>query len=277
MRAPLSVVGLVVLLTVVLANIAVAQDKGGTVVLRINGAEIRRGEVLEQMEKTSSRLPAAKRYEQALVNLAKQRVLVQAAQKAGLANDPYVLKAANRDQAMIEVLVFKAANTALAAVGVERLREQYTEAVAEQKSMSSPGDVRLRWIFVHSEAHAKRIFDDLKKGASFADVAKRESIDKSAADGGDLGYQEVRYMQEAFRRAVADIKTGEMSKAPFRTQVGWHILQVVDRRPDPEVKVPTFDDYVRQVHSSLMWDERERIATELLETAKIERLDGGGG
>lgn len=68
------------------------------------------------------------------------------------------------------------------------------------------------------------------EGADFASLARAESEDTpSALKGGDLGWVEPGSMVPEFEQTMNQTKVGKVSK-PFRTQYGWHILQVVDRR-----------------------------------------------
>jgi peptidyl-prolyl cis-trans isomerase SurA len=82
------------------------------------------------------------------------------------------------------------------------------------------------------ESEAIAFLDSLKTkvqaGESFADLAKKYSDDKdSAPAGGMLGWYEVSKLPSDFGKAVRGLKAGEMS-APFISEFGAHILQVVD-------------------------------------------------
>jgi peptidyl-prolyl cis-trans isomerase SurA len=70
----------------------------------------------------------------------------------------------------------------------------------------------------------------IQKGGDFAALAKKYSDDPgSALKGGDLGWTSPGQMVPEFEKTVADTGIGATS-APFRTQFGWHILQVLERR-----------------------------------------------
>lgn len=78
---------------------------------------------------------------------------------------------------------------------------------------------------------AMNIRDRLLKGENFADLAREASDDPSAkTNGGDLGYFTVLWMVYPFENAVYNMKPGEISM-PVRTQFGYHILTVTDKRP----------------------------------------------
>ena len=70
----------------------------------------------------------------------------------------------------------------------------------------------------------------LEGGDDFAELAKSNSDDKgSAIKGGDLGWTSPGEMVPDFENEMNKLKPGEISK-PFKTQFGWHIVQVLERR-----------------------------------------------
>ena len=70
----------------------------------------------------------------------------------------------------------------------------------------------------------------LEAGADFAELARTHSDDRgSALHGGDLGWVNPGQMAQEFEEVMSLTGVGETSK-PFRTNFGWHILQVVERR-----------------------------------------------
>ncbi len=73
-------------------------------------------------------------------------------------------------------------------------------------------------------AEIKAIYDSLKAGADFAEMAKAHSQDNSAASGGDLGAFAQGAMVAEFDKVAFSLKDGDLSE-PFRTQFGWHIIK----------------------------------------------------
>jgi peptidyl-prolyl cis-trans isomerase SurA len=69
----------------------------------------------------------------------------------------------------------------------------------------------------------------VKGGESFEDLAKRFSNDASAPQGGDLGWLNPGETVPPFEQAMNALKIGEISQ-PVKTQFGWHIIRVDDRR-----------------------------------------------
>ena len=75
-----------------------------------------------------------------------------------------------------------------------------------------------------------QIYERLKAGADFAELSREYSDDPgSGASGGDLGWVSPGDMVPEFEQAMDATPTGELS-TPVRSQFGWHVLQVTDRR-----------------------------------------------
>ncbi len=98
---------------------------------------------------------------------------------------------------------------------------------------------------------ASAIYDSIKAGADFAEMAKKYSEDPSSAkNGGDLGWFPKGQMVEAFDRKVFSMKKGEISE-PIRTKFGWHIIKVHDFKEEKEVpRGKKEKELVKKVHAS---------------------------
>lgn len=66
-------------------------------------------------------------------------------------------------------------------------------------------------------------------GADFAELARENSDDTTAAQGGDLGWSNPGDYAPAFEQTLKNLQPGEISQ-PFKTEFGWHIVQLLDRR-----------------------------------------------
>ncbi|RBW49032.1 peptidylprolyl isomerase [Marinobacter sp. F3R11] len=81
-----------------------------------------------------------------------------------------------------------------------------------------------------AEARIRELFEQLETGADFAALAREYSDDPvSGSDGGNLGWVSPGQMVPEFEQAMQEADVGEF-KGPFRSQFGWHILQVEERR-----------------------------------------------
>ena len=112
------------------------------------------------------------------------------------------------------------------------------------------------------------------KGVDFADLAKRRSIDPSAASGGgDLGYFTREQMVPEFSEAAFSLKKGEITEAPVKSSFGWHVIRVEDKRTSGP---PSFDEVKAELQEELSRDVIQDILKDLRGKAKVERfnLDG---
>lgn len=93
--------------------------------------------------------------------------------------------------------------------------------------------IRVTPVFSDAQAKAKidDIYQQLQSGQAFADLANKYSQDASAPLGGDVGWMTPGQADPAFERAVAALQPGQVS-APVRSQFGWHIIEVLDRRTE---------------------------------------------
>ena len=108
----------------------------------------------------------------------------------------------------------------------EEMHKVYDDAV---KPMAAEEEVHARHILVETEDEAKAIVEQLKGGADFATLAKEKSKDPGAADGGDLGFFAKGQMVPEFSEVAFKMYPGQVSN-PVKTQFGWHIIKLEDKR-----------------------------------------------
>jgi peptidyl-prolyl cis-trans isomerase C len=165
------------------------------------------------------------------------------------------------------------------------LREQYFEktlrsTVSEDEAkkiynarigeMKPEDEVAARHILVDSEEKAKELRAKIVAGADFAEVAKENSQDTGSKDqGGLLGYFVKGQMVPEFEKAAFSMLKGQVSD-PIKTNFGWHIIKVEDRR---RKEPPTFDSVKTTIMNSLAVRKAQEKAAELRETAKLEYVD----
>jgi peptidyl-prolyl cis-trans isomerase C len=109
---------------------------------------------------------------------------------------------------------------------------------------------------------------ELKKGADFAELAKSKSKDPGSADGGDLGYFTKDQMVPEFSEVAFKLDKGALSD-PVKSQFGWHIIKVEDKR---EKQPPEFDKVKDQLETYAVRRAQVEMITKLRQAAKIERL-----
>ncbi len=86
--------------------------------------------------------------------------------------------------------------------------------------------IKCSHILVKKHSEALQILERIKKGESFADLARELSIDRgSGKRGGDLGFFGRGQMVKPFEEGAFKLKKGELTNEPVRTQFGYHIIK----------------------------------------------------
>ncbi len=153
-----------------------------------------------------------------------------------------------------------------ASVTEESLKKAYDEYAAKLPKIE---ETKARHILVKDEAKAKEIIQKLKDGGKFEDLAKEFSEDKSS-ETGDLGYFAKSDMVPEFADAAFKLQPGSTSTEPVKTQFGWHVIKVEDRRvrPTPElkdVKAVLEAEIRRQSLETFMKDWKSKATVELFD------------
>jgi peptidyl-prolyl cis-trans isomerase C len=247
---------------------APAASASDPVIARVNGVDIKQSDLALAEEDVGSEIqtgsPEAKR-EHLISYLADVIMVTQAADKKNLADNPDF----KRRLAFLRnklLMGFELQDETKAALTDEALHQTYNDAV---KSMGGQEEVRARHILVESEDDAKAILDQIKGGADFATLAKEKSKDPGAAEGGDLGYFTKDQMVPEFADVAFKMYPGQLSN-PVKTQFGWHIIKVEDKRTK---QPPEFEKVKDQIEAFLARKTQTEFITKLRQSAKIERLD----
>ena len=237
------------------------------VVARVDGKEIRRSDLALAEADIGSNLPPSapeQRREALLTYLIDVTILANAAEAKKLAQAPGFDRrlAFSRQKVLMEALLDEETKTAASEAAMKKL---YEESLARSKPEE---EVRARHILVESEDKAKEIVGKLKAGGDFGALAKAESKDTGASDGGDLGYFTKEQMVPEFAEAAFKLEKGGLSD-PVKTQFGWHVIKVEDKRTK---SAPPFDAVKEQLESFLARRAQAELVGKLREGAKVERI-----
>ena len=146
----------------------------------------------------------------------------------------------------------------------QELRAEYENQVAALPKL----EYHARHILVATEPFAQGVVQSLEKGAKFEDVAKKESMDSSKDNGGDLGWFTPDRMVKPFADAVTSLKPGDYTHKPVQTQYGWHVIQLVDTRP---LSPPPFDQVKQRLEQVVQAKKFKSYTDDLISKAKIDR------
>jgi peptidyl-prolyl cis-trans isomerase C len=243
------------------------------VVARVNGTAIYRSD-LEALRSTLppqvQQQPPDKLYPQLLQQVVAMQLVLQSARKEKLTEDPHVKKLeALAEEQIIQDAYFN--GIIRKEVTEAKVRERYDQAV---KNSPPREEVHARQIVVGTEDEAKQIIDQLKKGADFATLASQKTTEPAGkASGGDLGYFTAQDMVPEFAKAAFALKPGEFSQTPVKTQFGWHVIKVEDRR---QAKPPSFEAAAPKLARDMAQEIYTEKVEELAKAAKVEVFNPDG-
>ena len=136
------------------------------------------------------------------------------------------------------------------------------------KAQSAATEVRARHILVEKEEDAKALIAQIKGGASFEELAKKNSKDPgSGANGGDLDYANPASYVPEFAQALTKLKKGEMTEVPVKSQFGYHVIRFEDSRP---AQFPEFDAVKPQIQQRLSQQKLAQFRDEIKAKSKTD-------
>jgi peptidyl-prolyl cis-trans isomerase C len=252
---------------------AKADASGDPVIARVNGTPIFRSdlEVLRSsLPANVQKQPAEQLYPRLVDQLVALQLVSQSARKDKL-----------NDQAHVRKLTMLAEEQILQDAYFDGImRKEITEAKLKArydqtiKNAAPHEEVHARHILVATEEEAKQIIAELKKGADFAKLASEKTTDPAGkASGGDLGYFGQGDMVPEFAKAAFALKPGEFSQTPVKTQFGWHVIKVEDRR---QGKPPTYEEVAPQLARQMAQELYTEKVKQLASASKIEVFNADG-
>ncbi len=249
-----------------------AKANADPVVARVGDTEIHLSDVqaaLAGVPAQYRQLPPQMLYPMVLDQVVDRTAVAMLARKQGLQNDPAVKAAMDRaaETALENALVSRAVQPQITEAAI---RAKYNESYANK-----PGEeeVHARHILVPTEEKAKQIIDQLDKGADFATLAKANSTDPGAAQGGDLGWFKKGDMLPEFSAVAFALKPGQISQTPVHTRYGWHVIKVEGTRTAPP---PTFEQAQADIRQQIIREAVQKVVEQARAGVKIEKFNPDG-
>jgi peptidyl-prolyl cis-trans isomerase C len=242
-----------------------ADDK---VLAKVNGAEIKQSDVAmaeEELAPSLAQMDPATKDENVLAFLIDMKIVSKAAEDKKVADSEEFKRRLNftRNRLLMDSLL---ALEGKAATTDDAMKKVYEEA---SKQIAGEQEVHARHILVETEDDAKAVKAELDKGADFAELAKKKSKDPGASDGGDLGFFTKEQMVPEFSAVAFALEPGKISD-PVKSQFGWHIIKVEEKR---NRKPPEFDQVKAQIETYVTRKAQAEYVGKLREAAKIERTE----
>ena len=246
-----------------------AEDQADRVVARLNGVDITERDVaiaLQEYQDSVKQLPPDQVMPALINGIIDIRLMARAAEAAGIEKDPDSARIVTfaRDRALrgeyLRTSVF-------GPISEDAIKKRYDEETAKLV----PGDeVHAVHILVDSEEAAKAIIAQLDQGGDFAAIAKEKSIDTgSGAQGGDLGFFGKGRMVKPFEDAAFALEAGTYTKTPVKSDFGWHIIKVIEKRKEvPPALEQVHDQIVETMRKEAFFAEIDKLR----KTATIEMI-----
>lgn len=245
-----------------------AEDK---VVATINGKPVTDADLAvaeSEIGQDMGSMPADQKKMSLLEFLIDNQLFAEAAEQSKLGEGPaFESRLAYLKRRALRELYFE--KIIKGAVSDADARKLYDDQV---KLIKPEEEAQARHILVESEDLAKDIKKKLSEGGDFAALAKEHSKDPGSKDnGGDLGYFTRGQMVPQFEEAVFSLEKGAVSE-PVKTQFGWHIIKLEDKRAKAP---PAFEVVKDRILQSMLLQKASQTAVDLRSKAKIEYVDEG--
>lgn len=197
--------------------------------------------------------------------LVEKVLFTELAKKEGIENEPE-FKAAMakiKEELLVNMWMKKQLDSTL--VSDSEAKEFYEKNKAK---FLQPATMHARHILVKTEKEALDIIKELesKKGndlkIKFIELAKTKSTGPSGPKGGDLGTFTKGQMVPEFSKAAGELKKGEITKKPVKTQFGYHVIYLEEKT---DAKPLTYDQVKDKIIASL---KQKQFAVKISEMAK---------
>jgi peptidyl-prolyl cis-trans isomerase C len=217
----------------------------------------------KQLSTEAQQYPNAAVYELLLKSLIDTHLVAEAARKRDLDKGSEIVKQMRRIADQFLYQAYLDARIA-GAVTDKKLKKLYQTSI---KSSLAKEEIRARHILVQTREQANEVIRQLNDGADFSDLAKKISTGPSGKQGGNLGYFTRERMVPAFSEGAFATSVGKFTEEPVKTQFGWHVIKVEDKRI---VKPKPFDQVKMRLRKKMTNDLVDSIIIDLRRGVKIE-------
>jgi peptidyl-prolyl cis-trans isomerase C len=254
------------------ATAPTADSSPDPVVARVDGVEIHRSDVesaQQSMSPKDRRLPIGQVFPGLRDRLVEFQLLVAAAQKERLDQSAdFRRRVKDFAEGQLEQMYMK--RLLSKAPTEDQLKARYATYLKELPPVE---ELHLRQIFVPTEEEADKIIAKLNAGADFARLAADYGKNHAGGGSGDIGYLSRGQMTPEFSKAALALKVGQYSTTPVKTQFGWHVIKVEDRRIAPP---PSFEQARPALVNLIKREKVDRELETLRKSANVELFDLNG-
>jgi peptidyl-prolyl cis-trans isomerase C len=192
-----------------------------------------------------------------------REIFVQEAEKKGLARNAEIrrqLDSSRQDILIRAVIRDHLKNKPVTDADVKAEYDKLAKSTGEK-------EYRARHILVETEAEAKAIIEQLKKGTKFEELAKQSKDPGSAANGGDLDWNGPDTFVKPFSEAMVKLEKGKYTEMPVKTDFGFHVIRLDDLR---DTQPPPLEQVGPQIRQELERQRIQSLQADLKAKAKIQ-------
>ena len=231
----------------------------------VNGKSIPKAQ-LDKLVQKSGQGDNPQVRDQAREMLVTKELILQEADKRGVIQKESVRE--QLEQSRVGILVAAVFEDYIEKEGVTEA--ELKAAYESVKTQYTAKEYHVEHILVEKETDAKAIIAQIKAGGNFGEIAKAKSKDPgSATNGGDLGWVNDKALVPEFSKAMVQLKNGQMTDKPVKSQFGWHIIKTVDSR---DMKAPSFDELKAELKQMIASDQNWQKAkfTEMMQKLRAK-------
>ena len=271
------IISLILSLTLIsIIFIKSAQTQDIPIVANVNKEKISLETMIHAMNELPTEIqsqPFMSYYEELLERVIDIKLIAQEGKKINLEEDPSVKAAIDfvTEKVLMQAFLSKYVQKN---ISEESVKASYNNYIADETSRE---EIKASHILLDTQNEAVEVIKMLNNGDDFAEVAKNKSTGPSGPSGGDLGWFKRGQMVPPFENAAFSLGQNEISQNPIRTQFGWHVIKVFDKRipqaPSYEnMKNNLIQDLERKIVSKKIQDLRNNASIEKLSSSELEPL-----
>ena len=207
-----------------------------------------------------------------LEKIIEQKLLAQNAVKTDVVNDKIYKQTLESLKQDLALQVWMQQESKKINISENELKKFYEN---NKKLFKVPVQLHARHILVKTREEAVLLIQELNKASNlkpkFIQLAKEKSIGPSGKNGGDLSWFSLDKMVPEFSAAANKLKVGSISKEPVKTQFGFHIIYLEDRKKASTVSFEQAKFNIKQqIGQEKFVEHVQKLATKLKKKAKIE-------
>lgn len=150
---------------------------------------------------------------------------------------------------------------------IDEVRIEPAEVRARYDAQKPERSYNVSHILLKSEQDANAVIGELDKGAKFATVARRRTLDANTKKDGALGWMMASQLEQSFVSGIETLKPSGHSRTPVKTQYGWHVIQLHGAR---FLDKPPFEKAQEWLRQEILHEKVNARIAQLKRDARVE-------